>query len=280
MSNLLKRSEVHSTNCVAFDLKSLISSAGNGLVEAGLSRIKKFEPASNGVGLTDGLPGASDAASAQSEAKEILRKVEARAAEILKEAKEEGLSVGKEEGAQSALEEARREAKSEVATAVTAFQTAVSELNSARRETMAESDTEMLALVLGVARLVLAREIRTDKTLIIEQIRRAATFLAEASEITVKLHPVDLKVAQNSVDNLVPEGKSMRLSIVADKSVERGGCLLEGNRGTVDARISTQLDRIRAAFEKVMESPDSRSEVAPTGEAPDEQAPSEEADDA
>ncbi|HUT03951.1 MAG TPA: FliH/SctL family protein [bacterium] len=275
MSNLLKRSKVQNTNCVAFDLKSLISSAENELVEAGLSRIKKFEPASNGVGFLDGPPRASDTASAQSQANEIVRKAEARAAEILKEAKEEGLRLGKEEGAQSALEEARREAKSEVATVVAAFRAAVSELSSARREAMAESDTEMLALVLGITRLVLAREIRMDKTLIIEHIKRAAASLAGVGEITVKLHPIDLKVAQNNVDKLVPEGKSMRLSIVADKSVERGGCLLECNRGTVDARISTQLDRIKAAFEKVTESPDSGSEAAP-----DKQASAEEADDA
>ena len=262
LSNILKRSEVQNVNCVPFGLKSLVSSTDNELVEAGLSRIKKAEHASDGPRFPGGPPRSSDIAGAQSQADEIVRKAEARAAEIMKVAKEEGFRLGKDEGAQKALEEARREAKSEVATAVAAFHAAASELRSARREAMAEGETEMLALVLGITRLVLAREIRMDKTLIIEQIRRAAAFLAEAAEITVKLHPIDLKVAQSNVDKLVPEGRSMRLTIVADKSVERGGCVLECSRGTVDARISTQLQRIEAAFEKVRKDPDPKSEAS------------------
>lgn len=253
MSNLVKCHQAHDAYCVALDLEVFVVPTKDhvGGPEASVmeraERLVEYQ-----IGENVGSDSAENAAQA---AEAILNEARARAAEVLNEAKEQGFRLGKEEGVQEAKDEALKAAKADVASVVSALRKATSELSSVREKALKDNDTEMLGLVLGVTRLVLSREIKTDKALILQQIRRAAEILGEADEVTVKLHPLDLKVAQRNMDDLVPDGKSMKLSIVADKSVEMGGCLLECDRGKVDARISTQLERIEAAFDEVMEPP-------------------------
>ena len=277
LSNLVKFHQVQGADCVAFDLESFVVSLNEDIGDAGPLVVKHVEPTEEGLMADDiGPNGAKNAVqAAESRADAIISEAQARASEVLNEAKEQGFQLGKEEGAQEAREEALKAVRMEVASTIRALQNAASELNMVREKALNDSDTEMLGLVLGVTRLVLSREIKTDKTLILEQIRRAAEILGEADEVTVKLHPHDLKVAQKNVDGLVPDGKSVKLSIVADKSVEQGGCLLECSRGTVDARISTQLERIEAAFDGVRGASDSAER-----ELPAEQQRPAEADDA
>jgi len=268
LSNLVKCHQAPGANCVALDLEVFVVPTRDYIADPGVLGPERAEPVvecpiSENVG-SDGAENTVRAAEAKAEA--ILNEARARASEVLNEAKEQGFRLGKEEGVQEAKDEALKAAKADVVSVVSALQKATSELSSVREKALKDNDTEMLGLVLGVTRLVLSREIKTDKALILQQIRRAAEILGEADEVTVKLHPLDLKVAQRNLDDLVPEGKSMKLSIVADKSVEMGGCLLECLRGTVDARISTQLERIEAAFEEVMETPDSAEENAPKGQ--------------
>ena len=263
MSNLVKCHQAPGANCVALDLESFIVPA----IGAPERPVKeRGEPAVEGpVSENVGPNGAENIVqAAEAEAEAIFNEARARASQVLNEAKEQGFRLGKEEGAQEAKDEAMSAAKGDVASVVSALQKATSELSSVREKALKDNDTEMLGLVLGVTRLVLSREIKTDKALILQQIRRAAEILGEADEVTVKLHPLDLKVAQRNMDDLLPEGKSMKLSIVADKSVEMGGCLLECDRGKVDARISTQLERIEAAFDEVMEQIASAGEEVPT----------------
>jgi len=265
LSNLVKCRQAPSANYVALDLERFVVPTRDYVGDPKLSMTGHAEAAVGGpVAENIGPIGAENTIrAAEAEAEAILNEARAQASEVLNEAKEQGFRLGKEEGAQEAKDEALKAAKADVASAVSALRKATSELGSVREKALKDNDTEMLGLVLGVTRLVLSREISTDKALILQQIRRAAEILGEADEVIVKLHPLDLKVAQRNVDDLVPEGKSMKLSIVADKSVEMGGCLLECDRGKVDARISTQLERIEAAFDEVIEQTASAGQKAP-----------------
>ncbi|MBN1593360.1 MAG: hypothetical protein JW941_08980 [Candidatus Coatesbacteria bacterium] len=255
MSNLVKAAKARDTYCVNFDFESFIVSLNNGIEDMKTSDIEKFEPELVHVSSESNQRAADELIqAAEKRASEIVNDAQARASKMLNEAKAQGIKLGKDEGSRHAREEALSVARQEVAATVAAMQRAAQELSKVREKVLNESDTEMLSLVLGVTRLILSREIKTDKTLILEQIRRAARILGEADEIVVKLHPLDLKTAQNSVDSLIPDGKSMRISLIADKSIEQGGCMVECDRGSVDARISTQLGRIEAAFNEVMSS--------------------------
>jgi flagellar biosynthesis/type III secretory pathway protein FliH len=44
-----------------------------------------------------------------------------------------------------------------------------------------------------------------------------------------------------------------RWDLVADKQIERGGCLIESGGGTVDARLEKRLTQVERAFETLGE---------------------------
>lgn len=210
---------------------------------------------------------------AREEAQRIISEAKASAGRVLDEAKAQGLRLGREEGAEAARAEALGAVREEIASVVGAFKKAAQSLDSARDKMIEDSDKELLGLVLGVARLVLGREIRMDKSLVLEQIKRAAKIVGEADKVSVKLHPLDVKIAERHVNDLVPKGKSMEFSIVPDKAVDQGGCILECNRGRIDARISTQLERISAAFDQMSEQEDNTERgAARVGERAEEES--------
>jgi flagellar biosynthesis/type III secretory pathway protein FliH len=208
-------------------------------------------------------------------AQSILDKAKADAEQLVQEARAKGYRDGKEEGAKEAMIQATKAAKQEVAAAVSAFKNVADKVDSLRHTLFHDNEKELLGLVLGVTRLVLNQEISTDKRLVLEQIRRAAKIVGEADEVLVKLNPLDQKIAKDHVEELVPEGRSMSFKIVADKSVEVGGCVIECDRGTVDARISTQMKRIESAFDQAMKAENSRSPESESAQKPLQQAQQE-----
>ena len=185
-------------------------------------------------------------------AQAILDKARADAERLLQESRAKGYQDGKEEGAKESMVQATEAARQDVANAVSALKNMTEKVDSLRHSLFHDNEKELLGLVMGVTRLVLNRELSTDKRLVLEQIRRAAKIVGEADEVLVKLNPLDQKIAKEHVDELVPEGRSMRFKIVTDKNVEVGGCIIECDRGTVDARISTQMKRIESAFNEAI----------------------------
>lgn len=47
-------------------------------------------------------------------------------------------------------------------------------------------------------------------------------------------------------------GKENAIVITADKTIENGGCVIETDSGTVDARVSTQMDVLKKAVMDVI----------------------------
>jgi flagellar assembly protein FliH len=71
---------------------------------------------------------------------------------------------------------------------------------------------------------------------------RVAEALAMApvgEQVVVRLHPDDLEVARGLVADV---------ALVADPSVERGGCVVEAGPTRIDAQVAPALGRLRAAL--------------------------------
>lgn len=75
----------------------------------------------------------------------------------------------------------------------------------------------------------------------LERLRRAET-------LEVHVHPEDAAALESEAALTARLGLSGVLTYVADPSVARGGCLVHTNRGHVDARIETRVERLCAAI--------------------------------
>lgn len=108
-----------------------------------------------------------------------------------------------------------------------------------RERLLDELRPELLQLALALAREIVGHEISADPTVIEHTLREALAQLHFASRVIVRLHPDDLAHLREVPE--VRDWSAAEVELIADPGVERGGCVLESDRGGVEATIATQL---------------------------------------
>ncbi len=79
-------------------------------------------------------------------------------------------------------------------------------------------------------------------------VRQATAQALHSEKLVVRLHTADLSMLREAgvLDSTLPSGTAV--SWVADKGVVLGGCVIETDGGELDARLETQVDRLRTAL--------------------------------
>lgn len=93
---------------------------------------------------------------------------------------------------------------------------------------------------MALARAVLGRELAVAASPGRDALVRALTEAPGEGRLVARLHPTDAELLD--LDG-VPSGQNLRIEVVADPSIEPGGCLLDTPTGRVDALLSTALAR-------------------------------------
>ena len=158
-------------------------------------------------------------------------------------ARELGRQRGMQEGRAAGAEEARREAEAELArirSIAGKLQGALGAGIEGLEDVAVEIAFEAVCKMLGTAAV--------SRDGIRALVQEAAGRVASTERITVRLHPGDLTALQaaGALDSVLAPQHGVHWA--ADKSIELGGCVIETDGGTLDARLETQVERLRAAL--------------------------------
>ncbi len=106
---------------------------------------------------------------------------------------------------------------------------------------------ELLRLALAIAREIIGYEVSCRPEIIENTLAQALQNLHFATHVVVRLHPEDLAhlQAHSRLPQLSP---SLQLELVADESIERGGCVLASDYGGFEATLEGQLQALREAL--------------------------------
>jgi flagellar biosynthesis/type III secretory pathway protein FliH len=126
--------------------------------------------------------------------------------------------------------EAREEARIELAEAHLG-------LERARQGVLRDAEASVVDLALAVAKRVIGQELSTHPDRVRALVREALDRVRRATHVRVRVHPEDAA-------ELAVEG----IEVVADASIERGGCIVQSDLGDVDARLDVRLDALRRAL--------------------------------
>ena len=103
-----------------------------------------------------------------------------------------------------------------------------------------------LELACELARQVLRRELSVDPKAVQSVIREALGLLvADTKSAVVRLHPLDLKVLEEVTRT---EFSSLSLTLLADPTLTRGGCLIESAGTVVDGTLEKRWMRAVASL--------------------------------
>ena len=114
-----------------------------------------------------------------------------------------------------------------------------------RHKLMESAEPELVRLAVGIAERVLHQQIALDRGVVVEMAKVAIGRLVEKESVTVRVNPGDLERMREHRDELLSNGEIKNFRIVEDQRVDRGGVVVETDGGTIDARISTQVNEAK-----------------------------------
>lgn len=186
---------------------------------------------------------------ARAEAAEMLEDAGVQAEALREAAWQEGHHQGKAE-AQAAVEAELRAAWDARRDALRAeLENIVAEIGATRQALWARQESEMVALSLDIARQVVKTEVTQNPEVVRALIANALRRLTDKDNVRVRVSLADAPRIKEARQDLMEMVDGLRhLEIVDDRRVGEGGCVIETNAGTIDAKIETQLAEVARAL--------------------------------
>lgn len=175
---------------------------------------------------------------ARSSAQQIIKDAEEKAKAILAEAeakRDAKLAEGREEGRQEGLAQ------------VTDL---ILKAKLQRDELLAQAEPEAVKLALKIAEKIIGHDVERDETVLMDVIAQAAETNRNAQQLVVRVHPEIGKFLRTRMPQLMERiGVTKAVSIKEDAEIsDKAGCILETPFGTLDARLTTQLEVLKQAL--------------------------------
>jgi flagellar assembly protein FliH len=150
-----------------------------------------------------------------------------------REAYEKGFEQGQKDG--MALGEKR------VEQTLLQLEGLLASLMDGKKQLYREAEGELLQLSMEIAKQIIRKEIEGDREVIARSVRSALGFLSDKSMVRVLISPEDLREVRRLSSDLSETYRIGNLQVAEDKSIRRGGCIIETGFGRINATIDDQL---------------------------------------
>jgi flagellar assembly protein FliH len=114
-------------------------------------------------------------------------------------------------------------------------------------------EEKLVGLAVEIASKVIQEEISLQPEIVQRTVETALRRVSDLEQVVVKVNPLDLDLILPKLDTfkqLVPDVQNF--SIEGSHTLQRGGCIIETNSGSINAAIGTQLSIIEEVFRNVM----------------------------
>jgi flagellar assembly protein FliH len=185
---------------------------------------------------------------AEEHAKALLQDAFERASQLLSEAGQRGDALVEKVQADARVSghaEGAAAADREMSDMMATMRNLVDMARVERHKLMESAEPELVRLAVGIAERVLHQQIALDRGVVVEMAKVAISRLVEKESITVRVNPGDLERMKEHRDELLNNGEIKNFRVVEDQRVDRGGVVVETDGGTIDARISTQVNEAK-----------------------------------
>jgi flagellar assembly protein FliH len=175
------------------------------------------------------------------------------------EGHKQGLQAGKEEGIHTGIEQGRNSALAEnqakISQHLQQLQQITSSLEYPLKEIQENTEEAIVNLVLAISRAVIFRDLKLDRTHIVNVVSEALAALpVNEEQAIVYIHPEDAQVLRS----YLPADKDFRYLL--DAKVMAGGCRVETRHTlldfTVEKRFQTVVQQMLAGQNNTQEIPD------------------------
>lgn len=186
-------------------------------------------------------------ADAQNQAQAILDAAQEEAIMLQATAQAAGYETGYAQG----LADGQKKGEAALTAAVARVEDILVQLTGQRDVVMGLAELEVVHLTVALVEKIIGQISQSQEELILHTVTRALTQLAATGPFRLRVHPDDRTFLLRHWQTDPTLAPSEAWELVADPSVERGGCLLVCGPTTIDARLSTQMRTLVNALQLV-----------------------------
>ncbi len=119
--------------------------------------------------------------------------------------------------------------------------------DAAASATVSDLYAAAVPMAVQIAEVLVGHHLRVEDCAARDAVERALTDIPRGSDVTVHIHPDDTHLTPDSIADLAP---GCAVQVVADPTVERGGCVVNIGDRTIDAQIGAALARVREVLSR------------------------------
>ena len=165
------------------------------------------------------------------------------------EGRKEGLTRGLEEG----LVKGREEGKAEYSGALKKWNDLFDKTLEERKAAMADLQPLLVELVGETLYRCLKDESKKNSQVVMELAKEALTKAQDRVHLKLRLNPEDVEEVSREKERLQLSVGAGQIELVADERIEKGGCVLETEAGSVDVRLSTVVAQVKDSLSQGMQ---------------------------
>ncbi|MDO7256277.1 flagellar assembly protein FliH [Borreliella burgdorferi] len=125
----------------------------------------------------------------------------------------------------------------------------IASLIAERKGILESSSGQIVSLVMQIAIKVIKRITDSQKDIVLENVNEVLKRVKDKTQITIRVNLDDLDIVRHKKSDFISRFDIIEnLEIIEDPNIGKGGCIIETNFGEIDARISSQLDKIEEKF--------------------------------
>ncbi|MCA9794540.1 MAG: hypothetical protein KC910_22185 [Candidatus Eremiobacteraeota bacterium] len=190
---------------------------------------------------------------AQAQAQQFMQQTAAQAQQAAQQAEEQARERGYQEGLAAGQQQGYEASVGEFVERIAQAKDMYVQAVRARRAIVATVEPELARLSIKIAERVLGEAIKVDPDVILGIVRQALGGIKDREEVSIRVNPQDVQIVRDNreiFERMIEGLKSFE--VVADPTIDPGGCSIETNLGNIDARLHTQLDAIRQGMEETI----------------------------
>ncbi|CEM60826.1 flagellar assembly protein FliH [Treponema phagedenis] len=185
---------------------------------------------------------------AEIKAKAILDEAKEKAEKILEEAeqnKENVTKQGYDEGFESGREEGFEKGQLEVNRLIERLHKIIETSMNRRQEILAETEQQIIDLVILMTRKIVKVISENQRNVISNNIVHALRRVKGRADVVIRVNLADFDMTTKHKEQFIAAAENIKgITILEDTSVDPGGCIVETDFGSVDARIASQLHEL------------------------------------
>lgn len=189
-----------------------------------------------------------DAQKARTQAQEIVNEAEKKAADIIDKAEQSEAATQKKaftEGFDAGREAGYKEGKAEVSRLIERLHTMLERTMDKRQQILAETEQQIVDLVLLMTRKVVKVISENQRNVVTSNIIHALRKVKGRADVILRVNLADVGLTTDHTKDFLAAAENIKnITVVEDLSVDAGGCIIETDFGSVDARIASQLHEL------------------------------------